>query len=238
MTELLHRLSAAGMIEAANQLALVRTGEAVGISTALLETGEYAEPVGLRVTGPTEVSSRWHLAIWLYQQLDGRIDEQTAADPGFWSWMALWLFDVICPVQGGQRRVRDDARYLLRSGDFRKSYRHLIAGPYLLYKAHADAPGALRVLLATSPDAPGEIYEQLASRKYLVTSPAVVEAVQQLYYDPDSAKPRRGAAGAGAGSARRFGEILQQLDKTFDLNSIGPGRLIELLPSEFGRFLR
>lgn len=233
---MLRRLSEEGMLEAANQLALVRSGEADGISQELLEADEFSEAVRVRVTPPGELPTRWHLALWLYQQLDDQLDQETPADAGFWSWMALWLFDLICPRIGERRKVLDDSRYLLRTGDFRKSYRHLVAGPYLLYKAHADNPSPLRVLLAGAPHAPGEIYEQLASRKYLVSSAAVVETVQRLYFDPESRKPRRGAAGAGAGSARRFGEILQQFDKTFDLNSIGPGRLLELLPNEFDRF--
>ncbi len=234
----IRRLSVQGIAEAVEELALVRAGETESLSRALLESDEFSESIGLRVSAPREITTRWQLGIWLYQHLDGRIDERTVADPGFWSWMAVWLFDLICPVREGQRKVRDDARYILRSGDFRKSYRHLVAGPYLLYRAHADAPNVLRVLLATAPDAPGEIYEQLASRKYLITSRAVVETVQRLYYDAQAATVRRGAAGAGAGSARRFGEILQQFDKTYDLNSIGANRLIELLPREFDRFRR
>lgn len=230
-------LTREGRFAAAEMLAQVRSGELVRpdmkaldiepLSVALDAT--FAEPVA------SELQSRWHLAQWLVRSFGQR---DTRIDAGGWSWLALRLFDVLCPEREGKRRVREDARYLLEAGDYRKAHRHLLAGPFLLMQAHIGHPEAVRGLLATSPDAPGEVYEQLAARKYTVASRAVVEVATRLYFDPATGGLKRGSGGAGAGSPRRLVEVLQQFDLTYDLQQITDARLESLLPREFSRFSR
>jgi hypothetical protein len=145
-------------------------------------------------------------------------------------------FDILAPVINGKRKIGEDARYLLQADDYRKAYRHLLAGPYLLFQAHSDDPASVRGLLSTKPDTPGEVYEQLASRKFLVASRAVVSVATQLYLDPSSGKPRRGAGTSGPGSPRRLSDVLQQFDKTYDMQSMSRETLLSLLPQEFTRF--
>jgi hypothetical protein len=233
----LRALTHTGRRAAAEMLARVRSGELATVDmTALADTALSSES-GVAFDDPSieHVETRWHLSRWLFECFAGHHDAMTA---GSWSWLSLHLFDVLCPLKQGARKVREDARYLLEEGDYRKAHRHLLAGPYLLMLAHRADPESVRGLLATAPDAPGEVYEQLAARKYTVTSPAVVRVATRLYLEPTTGRLRRGAGGAGGGSARRLGEVLQQFDVTYDLQQIGAERLAALLPAEFGKFLK
>lgn len=233
----LRSLTDRGLEEAYDAIARVRSGESAGISREEFSDPELATASGwpLPPLSDFAVATRWHLAVALFRSLGHRPE---GVSPREWSWLALQLFDVLCPAVDGRRKVREDARYILLPQDFRKAYRHLLAGPFLLYTAHQDSPGAMRGLLATRPESPGEVYEQLASRKFLITSEAVVTVATQLYLDEASGMLKRGAGGDGAGTPRRLGDVLQQFDKTYDLQAIAPETLLNLLPKEFSRFMK
>jgi hypothetical protein len=218
-------------------LARLRSGELSDPDNKVLDATEYSKSVGVEFADPDAdaAQTRWHLAAWLMRSFG---DHREQVDAGAWSWLAMRLFSVLCPVVGGSRKVREDARYLLEAGDYRKAHRHLLAGPFLLLDAHRDDPDAVRGLLATSPDAPGEVYEQLATRKFIVTSRSAVSVATKMYFDADTGRLKRGAGGSGAGSPRRLSEVLQQLDLTYDLQQIAVDQLTAILPSEFARFLR
>jgi hypothetical protein len=83
---------------------------------------------------------------------------------------------------------------------------------------------------------PGEIAEQLASRKELVTNRAVAEAATRLYYDSAKNSFKRGAGSDVRGAARRLATLLNQLDLTWYLYGLTAAELLQLLPKEFDRF--
>jgi hypothetical protein len=156
---------------------------------------------------------------------------------GLWAWLSLFYFEQLCPVdKSGRRKPGQRARWIPAVGDFRKYYRHLLAGPYRIYRAHRDDPSRALSLLCGDLNTPGEIVEQLTSRQELVTNNAIVETATTLYVDPDTSQPKRGAAGKGPGSARRLADIMNQFDVTYDLYSMGAGDIIAMLPPEFKRF--
>jgi len=229
-------LTKEGVRLAYDLLSRIKSGESAGVDLDELTSAVAAidTTIGIAPPEPESVTSRWELAKWLHASLTAHEDH---LDAGAWSWLAMCLFDFLCPAADGARKVRQFARYLLEANDFRKAHRHLLKGPYLLMQAHADEPEAVRGLLATRPDAPGELYEQLVTRKFLITSRAVVSVATQLYLTPESRQLKKGAGGSGAGSPRRYVEVLQQFDLTYDLNRISPDALRALLPKEFARFL-
>lgn len=233
----LHCLTPDGLNEAYVAIARVRSGESSGVDLSVFDDPALATSSDHQIPDLSKLAphSRWELAVELYRMFGTRAEGLV---PGEWSWLALQLFDLLCPATNGRRKVREDARYLLLPEDFRKAHRHLLAGPFLLYMAHQDHPHSIKGLLATRPDAPGEVYEQLASRKFLITSRAVVTVATELYLNESTGGLKRGAGGDGAGTPRRLGDVLQQFDKTYDLQAMMPGHLLELLPKEFGRFLK
>ena len=232
----------AGIDAAREFLSEVREGRTEPPSPELLEDDGLSLVVSTAMAKVpnADLVDRWSLGVWLYQQLDSRLDKRLLlTSNGLWTWMALRLFDLICPIDSsGGRRVRAEARYILDRSNRRRWYRHLIAGPYLLVRAHEDNIGRLRAVLAGVPSAPGEIYEQLAGRSQLITSLAVLDVATRLYWKSDEKVLKRGAGGKGPGSPRRYGVLLNQFDVTFDLARIHPDRLESLLPREFGKFLR
>jgi hypothetical protein len=156
---------------------------------------------------------------------------------GLWAWLALFFFDELCPPDAqGRRKPGERARWVPAVGDFRKYYRHLLAGPYRIYRAHRDKPERAMALLCTPLHQPGDIVEQLASRQELVTNIAVMEVATALYIDSPSGQPKRGAAGRGPGSARRLADIFNQFDVTWDLYAMTSDDLLNMLPREFSRF--
>jgi hypothetical protein len=158
-------------------------------------------------------------------------------DRGIWAWLALFYFDQLCKIgPNGSRVLGERARWIPATGNFRKYYRHLLAGPYRIYRAHRDNPESVRALLCTPLNSPGEVAEQLASRQELVTNKAIMEAATTLYFEPNAGSIKRGAATRGPGSARRFADVLNQFDMTWDLYSMTAPSVLAMLPNEFERF--
>jgi hypothetical protein len=61
-------------------------------------------------------------------------------------------------------------------------------------------------------------------------------AITTLYFNPAIEKLKVGAAGKGAGSARRVVDVIQQFDLTWDIYGMDSSKFLSLLPSEFDRF--
>jgi hypothetical protein len=183
-------------------------------------------------------ANRFAAAEYLYERVSRAGVVDVNRDVGLWAWLTLFYFDEVCPPQrSGARFPGERARYIPDVSNFRKYYRHLLASPYRIYKAHRDAPERSLVVLSGALDTPGELAEQLSAYQEIVTNRAVMELATKMYIDPSSRKPRRGAAGKGAGSARRFPVVLDQFDLTWDLYATSPNELTMILPEEFTRLL-
>ncbi len=162
-----------------------------------------------------------------------------SVDRGLWSALALYWFEQLCPPNSSGTRTPDrEYRYVL-SADYRHYYRHLVRSPWQLCRDHGENA---RFLLLAASDGPeplrrhGEILEQLGSVQSIIRSRPIIAAAALLYGDRTTGRPVRGAAGSGAGSARRLARVLRQLDLTFDPELMPEGKLIELLPEEFDKF--
>jgi len=154
-------------------------------------------------------------------------------DRGLWAWLSLLYFDQLCPLSArGTRKPGKDYRYIPTS-DFRNYYRHLLAGPFRLYRTLGDRA---RLLLCNPLAQGGDINEQLASRQDIISNPGVMDAVDMLYFDPSQNNAKRGVTGKRRGNLRRFVGLIQQLDLTYDLYSLDGQEIIGLLPGEFERW--
>jgi hypothetical protein len=160
------------------------------------------------------------------------------SDQGLWTWLSLFYFDELYPPAARVRRKPGErARWILNTSG-RRYYRHLLAGPFLIYKSHRDNPDRAMVLLCGPLADPGEIVAQIASRQEIVTNRGLMEAAKMLYYDSSNRKPKRGAASKTKGAARRFADVMNQFDVTWDLYSLEAADVIRLLPDEFSRFCK
>lgn len=186
---------------------------------------------------PMQFRNRFELGQYLSGTLADAGIRNIDRDRALWAWLALFYFEQLCPPDRyGRRNPGERARWVPETANFRKYYRHLLAGPFRIFRAHRDDPARARALLCTPVGSPGDVVEQLASRQELVTNPAIMQAASELYVHPQTGQHKRGAAGRGPGSARRLAEVLNQFDVTWDLYSMSGGAVLKLLPDEFERF--
>jgi len=182
-------------------------------------------------------TSRFEAARYLNELLGGSGHPGIEVDVELWAWLSWFFFDQLCPAgRDGKRHPGESARWIPDTGNFRRYYRHLLAGPYRIYRAHRDKPERALAVLVSPPHQPGDLVEQLASRQELVTNPAVMEAATALYVDLEGKKVKRGSGGRGPGSPRRLATVLKQFDVTWDLYAMDSARLLTVLPKEFEKF--
>ena len=152
-------------------------------------------------------------------------------DVGLWSWLSLFYFDQVCPPKpDGTRSPGRDYRHVLEPG-YPYGHRHLLAGPFLVYRLHGEEG---KLLLCTRLTVENGFHHQIASRQALISNGAIIRALNLLYWDDRAEKPKRGAQANGArGTLLRFIDVIQQLDMNYDLYSMSAEAIVELLPSEF-----
>ncbi|HSW62828.1 MAG TPA: hypothetical protein VLH56_05925 [Dissulfurispiraceae bacterium] len=158
-----------------------------------------------------------------YQLIEGNAN--------LWSWLSLFYFDQVCPLRSdGSRRPGMDYRHI-PSRDYRYRHRHLLEGAYHVYQMYGmDAA----LLLCSALHNENSFHHELAGRQGLITNPFIINVATDLYYDIRHNRPKSGAGrGKAPGALLRFVDVINQLDMTFDLFSIQPRRLMELLPAEF-----
>lgn len=162
----------------------------------------------------------------------GAVGDRALEDhPGLWGWLALFYFEQTCPrAENGTRSPGMHYRHV-PSRDYRHRYRHLVWAPVELVRWHGERA---RILLSLPLHQQGDIMEQIASRQGFIENPALVEALNLLYFDEQGAAPKRGVTSRSrAGNLRRFVTVVQQLDLTYDLFSMTGSDILELLPTEF-----
>lgn len=235
----LRRFNASGIEAFRGRLRAIQTLPHISVDD-LLENENLTEVVhGDVMVDVVPLESRREAAETMNGLLEAAGVRETEAihDVGLWAWLAAAWLDQLAPANGeGFRVVRAHHRWIPQVQDYKTYYRHLLLGPYRIYRLYRHDPELAMALLATRVEAPGEIVEQLASKLDYVTNPSVIGLATDLYYDPGSRSFKIGAAGKGPGSVRRLTEVLAQFDLTWDFRETTSERLKELLPGEFDRF--
>ncbi len=206
--------------------------------THLLNDPALTEPVRGEIDVPARsFANRLESGKFFNELLDGSGIRSPEGDRGLWAWLTLFYFDEVCPPDGhGRRNPQDEARLIPILDNYQRFYRHLLLGPFLIVRAHRDNPERAIAMLCNPLFKPGEIVEQLASRKELVTNRAVVELATRLYYDAKTGSFKRGAGSSVKGAPRRLAALFNQLDLTWYLYGMDTTDVLNLLPKEFDRF--
>jgi hypothetical protein len=234
MVEHLRRLNETGLAKFSEYLA---GGATEAPPLHLLSHPDTSEPVGATIKLVQRIfPNRFEFGRELNVRLGALDAASISNDRGLWTGLSLYFFEQLCPAdEAGKRRLSKEYQYVL-SSDYRHYYRHLVRTAWQLCRDHGSNS---RFLLLATNDGPdplrrhGDILEQLGGTQRIIRSRPIIAEAARLYSDPISGRPRKGAAGKGGGSIRRFARVVRQLDLTFDPENLPPGGLTTVLPAEF-----
>jgi hypothetical protein len=211
----------------------IRAGEEFRQNPALLYVDDYSLPMPqpIRIE-PRRFASKHAAAAYLSDVLAPIESPSLASGVGLWSWLALFYFDQLSPVAtDGRRRPRDDYHYIPATTHGWTHDRHLLAGPYSLYMLHGRRA---RLLLYPPVHQHGRFVYDLGWRRDLITNRGLVDAIDTLYWNAKTNRPKRGATTQSRpGNLRRFITVVQQLDFNYDLFGMSATEILGLLPPEF-----
>jgi hypothetical protein len=228
----LRSLNAKGIEEFRGFLQRIRDGEEFQSSPAILYLDDYSTTLPRAVEiKPRKFATKFDAA----EYLAGVLADVPAPedDAGLWSWLALFYFDQLSPIDAsGKRRPREDYHYIptTETGGWQRG-RHLLAGPYRLFTLHRQNA---RLLLHPPVHQHGAFIYDLGFRRDLITNKGLIEAIDLLYWDTKRHRPKRGATTPSRpGNLRRLIAVIQQLDFNYDLYGMRAGEILQLLPPEF-----
>jgi hypothetical protein len=230
-------LTAAGIQEFTNYLQSVRDGATAQPPFHLLTDDLTSEPVDVDVAIDRQTfGDSFEFGEYLVAALKPMLRNEIAFNHALWSWLALYFFDQICPIENGKRTVLEDAVYVLAdTHNHRRYYRHLVRTPWMAVEDNQDCA---KVLLKNRGGGKrSDIFEQLAARQTIFGNKTIIAGAYKLYFDEAAGLPKRGAGGKGPGSPRRLVSFIQQVELTYDLMACTADQFIKLLPNEFKKFL-
>ncbi len=164
--------------------------------------------------------------------------QQVSIDVGLWSWLSLFYFDQVCPVdKAGMRYPGRGYRHILEPG-YRFGHRHLLGGAYLVFVIYELGEEFSKLLLNTPLNRENVFHHELTSRMNFISNKSILEAASILYLNTENDFPKRGSANwKTPGNLRRFIDVLQQFELTYDLFSLTGKQILKLLPSEFDKWM-
>ena len=167
------RLNESGIATFAGWLETLKQGGSVQAPMSLLTNPAATESLAVQVEIEQRTfTTRLEAAEYLFSRFAAAGLTDVDRDRGLWAWLSLFYFDSVCPVgKGGIRKPGAQPRHIPEPGNFRRYYRHLLGGPYRIYRAHRDNPKRAMALLCQPVNLPGDVVEQLASRQEVVTNP-------------------------------------------------------------------
>lgn len=231
---IIRRLNEKGIKEFERFISDLRNGSKRNTPTDLLTSDLESDELGFQLDIDVEnFKNRYEMGAYLVDRLNSVDKQAFTNDVGFWSALALFWFDQLCPVKSdGSRKPSMVYNYIL-SKDYKHKPRHAVFTTWQLVEKYSDQ---VRFLLSKKLPVRGELTEQIMARQYYFSCEGVIHTASGLYYDTEKETFRKGAAGRGLGSVSRFVNWLQQLEVNYDLFTMAPNDLLQIMPKEFDRF--
>lgn len=205
------------------------------VPTHLLESDEHTVAIPDKIeVEPRNFLSRRAAADYFHNVLSQLSADLLRKDAGMWTWLSLFYFDQICPFVNGNRTVRNDYTYIYMPDESRYYYRHLL---FIAWRVKHVAPEYNRLFLDSSLVSLDKVTTEVFKSLYLTRIPCLFEVLDRLYWDSGNGRPAKGIVSPGKVSAgdliHRFPTRIRQLEKTYDLQSLGANQLLEILGDEF-----
>lgn len=157
---------------------------------------------------------------------------------GMWSWLAALTFEVV----RGRPNLGAKHYYVLTVDTPRlwnRMLTHRLAGPARIYWLFRDRPlDASLFLSGVAYQRSSDMNEFVTRKDFLLNRPLMTVA-NRLYYNPIGARAKRGRHGDSpnsGGTIPRFVAVMRQFQQTYDLESMTPDQILDLLPPEFDRW--
>jgi len=235
----LARLNDVGRDAFIDYLDSLRSGSCESPLASLLMDPSKAEVVEPHIDfEERKFSSRYEVGEHMFQVLHNSGLSKFEKDIGLWTWLAAFYFEELCPADSdGVRKPGEISKWILNP-EGRRYYKHMLAGPYFVYRQHASNPLRTRILLDGPAHVINHAFREIAGRTRLVSNPSVLDALDELYFDSAHGGIKRGAQTAKPGGISRFASVMMQFDCTYDLYSMSSQEILDLLPPEFNRFYK
>jgi hypothetical protein len=231
----LRQFNASGIDRFRLVLQTCRENPLAAIDLQLLEDKELTE----EVQGDVEVTAqafttKGDAGHYLHSLLDPILaHDDIMANIGLWSWLSLYFFDSVCPPDSqGKRRVNNDCHYIYEPVS-RYYCRHLL---FISWRILDITKTHHRLFSTTKISILDRVTLEVFGKLYLVRIPCIFEVLDRIYWKEQSERVRKNVAGSEimkGDLTHRFPMMIQQLEKTYDLQSLSADQLIGLLGSEF-----
>jgi hypothetical protein len=183
---------------------------------------------------PRRFAVRRDAAEYLCSLLHALPEHDVMHNSGLWTWLTLFYFDEVCPIEKGCRSVKNDYAYVFEPNNSRHFYRHRL---YLAWYILTLAPTHNRLFLSSDLSSLDKYSEEVFKRLFLTRIPAIFEVLDRLYWDERRGRARAGLVSPHAVKAgdlvHRLPITIRQLEKTYDLINLKAEQLLELLGPEF-----
>lgn len=231
----LRKLNDLGILQFREYIDSLRAGNKTAFPAQLLEDEQASKGVKISVEiEQKDFLNRYELGEYLCAQFADTDMQPYLGDCGFWSWIALFYFQQLCPNQDGILWPAHAYNYIL-SESFRERPRHSI---YITWQLVNRYGPEARFLLSGELWKRGEAIDQMMMRANVLSFDGVIRLASELYTDPSSGGFKRGTTSRKkGGSVYRYMKWLKQIENTYDLHLISVDGLKSILPKEFGGFL-
>ena len=158
---------------------------------------------------------------------------------GVWAWISVVYFG---QLRGKQTNTHDNyiPDEFKPKGTVPTGYRHSIRYPFYLQTCTYQDEFLRFCLDRGAVDVCGDPLEMVGSNQKILTSPALMELVLKLYYDPKTGQAKSGwssqsgpTGNTGLGGVRRLlPTIVPRVKKTFDIHDMSATELIDACGAE------
>ena len=221
--------------------------------THILESADHSEDLetGFTIDTGKIFETSFDLGMYLHQEVfkDVLDFKSLSSATGMWAWISLAMINsLLAKSAKRQGKPLDAAHYIEVEGGHgrRLGYRLIARTAWKLARLHGHAA---EVALGSKRSPWGEMAEQMTSRQEVFSHPGFWAVATKLYKNKDG-DLRRGATSqrpiaarkdpknnSGRGGVRRLPFTFKQFDRTYHTRNMPIDQMLDVLPSEYKRWL-